>query len=221
MLRWLGRTLSSSIGKKYIMALTGLALIGFLFVHLAGNLLLYSGQNGEAFEAYGKKLEENPLLPFAEIGLLLLFVVHIYYAFRLSAENREARRERYVVRASRGAQTLASASMLVTGLGVLIFLIIHVYDFRIGKMFSEAPASEWKMVRTRLHQPLAAAIYVAGVTALGIHLQHAFRSAFQTLGVSHPRFNYLLVKLGWAVAIVLGVGFVSFPIYFLWTGDSR
>src|SRR5215211_153177 len=147
---WLGKTLSSSIGKKLVMALSGLALIGFLITHLSGNLLIYRGESGEAFDAYEHMLSSNPLLPVAEIALLALFVVHVALAFRLSMQNRESRRQRYAVRASRGEKTLASASMLTTGLVVLFFLVIHLWDFRIGKTSAQDGYSMAEMVRARL-----------------------------------------------------------------------
>jgi succinate dehydrogenase / fumarate reductase cytochrome b subunit len=207
--------LASSIGKKAVMAVSGLLLIGFLVAHLAGNLLIFAGKDGQAFDDYARKLEENPLLPVVEVGLFLLFAVHIALALRVTGENRQARRQGYAIRASMGERTLASASMIVTGIVVLIFLIVHIVDFRVGKLYVEdGPVSLAAMVRKRLHEPLGAAVYLIGVTALAVHLRHAFRSGLQTLGVNHPRLNPLLVRIGWALAIVLGLGFASFPILF-------
>lgn len=91
MLTWLGRVFSSSLGKKALMAATGLLLVGFLIVHLAGNLLLYSGRDGAAFDDDARKLDGNALLPVAEVGLVALFVAHITRAIRVSLENRESR----------------------------------------------------------------------------------------------------------------------------------
>jgi succinate dehydrogenase / fumarate reductase cytochrome b subunit len=219
--RWLRRALASSIGKKSAMAVSGLLLIGFLIVHLSGNLLIFADQQGHAFDEYARKLDDNPLLPVAEIALLALFVVHIALALRVSNENRDARRIGYGVRSSMGAKTIASSTMIVTGSIVLIFLIVHLADFRIGKMFSDAsPFSLAAMVRRRLHEPLGAAIYLAGVAALGVHLRHAFRSAFQTLGVNHPKLNPILVYVGWALAVILAAGFAAFPIAMLARGGA-
>jgi succinate dehydrogenase / fumarate reductase cytochrome b subunit len=189
-----------------------------LVLHLAGNLLLYSGEDGRAFDEYANQIAGNPLLPVAEVALLLVFVVHIALAMRVSIENREARRERYAIRGTLGRRTLASSSMLLTGVLVLIFLVVHLYDFRWVKLISDDPdLSLWKLTKERLSQPIAAFIYLVGVGALGVHLRHAFRSAFQTLGVHHPRWNPAIVFLGWALAIVLALGFASFPVYFLLT----
>lgn len=211
------RILLSSIGKKLLMASSGLLLLGFLVVHLAGNLLLYRGEKGAEFDAYAHTLESNALLPFAEIGLLALFITHIALAFRVSVENRDARHTGYRIRASKGEKTIASASMLITGVIVLLFVIVHLYDFRVGKLFEEeAGVSLAAMVGRRLSTPLGAAVYLSGVAALAIHLRHAFRSACQTLGIDHPNVTPVLGKIGWALAVVLGLGFASFPLFFLW-----
>jgi succinate dehydrogenase / fumarate reductase cytochrome b subunit len=217
---WLRRTFGSSLGRKYLMAATGLLLVGFLVVHLAGNLLIYSGKASADFDAYAAKLDANPLLPVAEIGLALLFVAHIALALRVNLENREARSQGYAVRASLGKKTLASASMVLTGLVVLVFLVVHIYDFRVGKLLQEPAASLGGLVRRRLSTPLGAGVYLLGVGALALHLRHAFRSAFQSLGVNHPRLNPILERASWAVAILFGLGFASFPLYFLLGGGA-
>jgi succinate dehydrogenase / fumarate reductase cytochrome b subunit len=217
---WLSRTFSGSLGRKYLMAVTGLMLVGFLVVHLSGNLLIFAGKSGADFDAYAAKLDGNPLLPIAEIGLAVLFIAHIALALRVNLENREARSQGYVVRASLGKKTIASASMVVTGLVVLVFLLIHLYDFRVGKLSMEPGGSLAGLVRKRLATPLGAGVYLLGVVALSVHLRHAFRSAFQSLGVNHPRLNPLLERASWAVAVLFGLGFASFPLYFLLAGGG-
>jgi len=214
MLSWVGRFLSSSIGKKAAMALTGLGLVGFLVVHLLGNLTLYADDTGEAFNHYAETLEANPFLPVAEIGLALLFAAHIALAVRVTAENREARRQGYRLRASMGERTLASATMIVTGVIVLVFLVVHVADFRIPKLFGRIDDLA-AAVKLRLASPLGAGIYLVGVGALGIHLAHAFKSAFQSLGLNHPRFTPLIARTSVALAVLLFLGFVSFPVVLL------
>ena len=211
------KVLSSSLGKKLLMALSGLALLGYLVIHLAGNLLLF--KSDQEFNEYAHALESNPLLPLAEIALLAIFVTHIAFAFRVSAENRDARKIGYRIRASKGAKSVASTSMLITGVVILLFVVVHVYDFRIAKLFQE-DYSLAAMVAERLSTPLGAAVYLFGVAALAIHLRHAFRSACQTLGVDHPALSPWLVKIGWALAIVLGLGFASFPLFFLFKGGA-
>jgi succinate dehydrogenase cytochrome b subunit len=214
---WLRRTFESSLGKKYLVAATGIALVGFLVVHLSGNLTLFADRSGESFDKYAHTLDSNPLLPIAELFLGILFVGHVVFALRSNVRNREARSQGYAVRASLGRKNLSSVSMVVTGLVVLVFLVIHLYDFRVGRLLEPKETSLASLVRDRLSRPLGAGVYLIGVGALAIHLRHAFRSAFQSLGVNHPRLNPLLERLTWAVAILFGLGFASFPIYFMAT----
>jgi succinate dehydrogenase / fumarate reductase, cytochrome b subunit len=230
MLTWLRRTLSSSLGKKYLVALSGFLLAAFLVVHLAENLILFVGGNGAAFNEYAHFLISNPLLPIAEVALAAAFLVHIAFAIRVTFENRRARKDRYAIASSKGKRTLASSSMIFTGLVVLLFLLVHLYDFRIGKDSAGALATYGRdpelfdlagMVRHRLSEPLGAALYLVGVAVLGIHLSHAIRSACQTFGVNHPHLNMLIVRGGIALAILLALGFASFPIYFLVSGGAR
>ena len=215
---WLHRTLTSSIGRKVILALTGLGLIGFLVVHLAGNLTLYADRSGEAFDGYAHALESNPLLPVAEIGLLVLFAIHIGLALKLQFENREARTQRYAARANHGQKTAGSQSMLLTGLLVLGFLVLHLIDFRFA---SRAPEGLAHMVRETLSKPLHGIAYAAFMVMLTLHLSHGFQSAFQSLGANHPRYAPLLRKAGIGLAVVLGIGFASFPIVLIIQGPPK
>ena len=217
MLSWFGRFLSTSIGKKTLMALTGLALVGFLVAHLLGNLTLYTGN--EAFNAYAHQLEElGPLLWVAEIGLLVLFSIHIGLALKTSRENKEARTSRYQVRADHGKRSFASSSMLITGLIIGAFLVIHIIDFRVAKLMGSDSVEDLAVaVRNRLGSPLGAFLYLVGIAALGVHLRHAISSALQTLGANHPKYNDLIRVVGIGLSVLIAVGFASFPIYLLAT----
>ncbi len=191
------------------MSLTGAGLVLFVLVHLAGNLTLYADRSGATFDQYSEKLERNPLLPAAEAGLVTLFLVHIALGIHTALANREARPVRYKELAPHGERTLASVSMLVTGLLILIFLVVHLLDFRLAK---RAPEGLAHMVVERLSTPLGAALYLVGVGALGVHLWHAFQSAFQSLGLHHPRYRPAIQKAGWTLALALGLGFATFPV---------
>lgn len=217
MLLRLGAFLRSSIGRKFAMALTGAALALFVLIHLIGNLTLFADAEGLAFNAYAHTLESSPLLPLAEIGLAALFVVHIYLGIRTALDNRDARPGRYKDLAPHGNRTLASTSMIVTGLLVGAFLVVHLIDFRLAPRDADGLAS---MVVVRLSKPLGAAIYLIGVLALGVHLWHAFQSLFQTLGLNHPRYRPLIVKSGWAFALLIGGGFAAFPVVILAASES-
>ncbi len=217
MLSWLIRTVQSSIGKKALMSLTGLALIGFLFVHLAGNLTYFADSSGETFDHYAETIESNPLLPLAEGGLIVLFLVHIGMAFRVTLQNKAARKHRYAVAASHGGRTAGSRTMVLTGILILAFLILHLIHFRLQKDSIDSFAAAIKM---ELSKPLGAGAYVIGILALGIHLSHAFKSAMQTLGLNHPKYTPILEKVGLLIAVVLTLGFLSFPILVFMGGKA-
>lgn len=213
MKHWLGRFLSSSLGRKYVMAVTGLSLVLFLVAHLAGNLTLFLGD--ATFNAYAHALESNPLLPLAEAGLAGVFLVHIGFALVLMAKNRAARRDRYQSDLGKGAKTLASTTMAITGPLVLVFLLVHLWDFRISKEFAAEGYDLAVAVRERLSSPVGATIYIAGILVLGAHLWHAFQSAFQTLGLGHPRWRLVVQWIGRLVAALIVLGFVSIPFWLL------
>ncbi len=192
------------------MASTGLLLIGFLIAHLAGNLSLYKGEG--VFDEYAHFLGGLEILPLAEFLLALLFVAHITMAILTTLENRGARPVKYAVAASHGKKTVSSTTMFISGLVVLIFLGKHLWDFRLHKeAFEKAPA---EVVQTALSNPLTAMVYILGAIALGFHLFHAFASAFQTLGVNHPKYTPALTWLGRVLAVILALGFASFPLIF-------
>ncbi len=209
------RFLNSSIGRKYVMAVTGLSLTAFLLVHMAGNLTLYAGN--DAFNEYAHLLESNPLLPLAEVGLASLFLVHIVFALLLTKQNKQSRSENYRASLGMGSKTLASTTMWITGPLLLVFLVIHIWDFRIAKELVETyDLSE--MVIDRLRSPLGFGIYAISIAALGFHMWHAFQSAFQTLGVSHPRYRNLIKHTGRLITVLLVAGFGGIPLYLLITG---
>jgi len=211
---------STSVGQKIVMAITGLLLCGFLVTHLAGNLLLYAG--AEKFNHYAETLHSyGPLLNVAEVGLFSLFVAHIGLAFSTSAMNRQARRNNYAEKETKQEPFAlpgggASGWMFVTGMIIAFFLVVHVTDMRLKRnpfldMSSAyengpaAPPNEYLAVRLALTNWTTGA-YVLGLAALGIHLSHGVRSALQTLGLNHPKWNRLLeiVSLLFASAITLG-----------------
>jgi len=209
------RFLNSSIGRKYVMAVTGLSLTLFLLVHMAGNLTLYAGN--EAFNEYADLLESNPLLPLAEAGLLVLFVVHILFAVLLTGRNKTSRSEKYQSNLGMGSKTVASTTMWITGPVLLVFLVIHIWDFRISKeLLEEYDLAQ--MVVDRLRHPLGFVIYTASIAMVGLHMWHAFQSAFQTLGVAHPRYRALIQNTGRLITALLVAGFGGIPFYLFFTG---
>ena len=216
---WLARLFGSSLGKKFLMALTGLLLFGFLVVHLAENLLLYSDSSGAAFNGYASWLSSRSWIPLLEAGLCALFLAHIVQAVRVSLRNRAARRQPYALNPGHGGRTLASTSMLLTGGFVLAFLVLHLAQFRFAPEAQRAHMTQ--LVRSEFEKPLVLAAYLLGLIALAIHLAHGLQSALQSLGVAHPRYTPLLQKLSVLLAVLLALGFGTFPVYFFASGGPR
>jgi succinate dehydrogenase / fumarate reductase cytochrome b subunit len=156
----------------------------------------------------------------AEVGLAALFVCHIALATRLTLDNLQARKQSYVVRASHGQRTAGSATMFITGALLTGYLIKHLLDFRLDAHFLEDPAA---LVKATLSQPQHGLAYVLAALVVGLHLSHGFRSAFQSIGLSHPRLNPYLEKLGIGIATLFAIGFAAFPLYFLfaWNGPAQ
>lgn len=215
------KALSSSVGKKFVMGITGLLLCGFLVAHLAGNLLLFAGP--AAYNNYAHTLHgQAALLLVAEVILYFLFIAHIYLAFRTSAENRAARGQGYAVRKSKldvAPHTTSwplhpEAWMFISGAIVLFFLIVHLGQFA-WEIWLPGPKGEepfTKAIRI-LNDNATAVIYLVGVVILGIHLWHGFASAFQSLGITHPRYEGLIKWTGVVFATVIGLGFASFVFF--------
>ena len=216
-MNWLWKALSSSVGKKVLMAITGLGLCGFLIAHLAGNLLLYVGP--AAYNHYAESLHaQQALLLVAEVGLLLLFVVHIGLSLKVTQDNQTARPIGYEVKQSKLPQApLAKPAreiMFGTGIVILLFLILHLADFKF-ELRAEHVAGELpfdKAVRL-LRDPLSFVVYIVGSLVLGYHVMHGFQSAFQTLGLNHPKYTPTIKKLSVVFALIVGLGFASFPLF--------
>ena len=197
-MKWLLNALSSSVGKKFLMAITGLLLCGFLVAHLAGNLLLPAG--GTLFNDYAKKLHENEgLLMVAETGLFAIFVLHLYLAFSLTGGNVMARGKGYAVTESKREDTISKARpdkwMIGSGIVLLIYLCLHLFDFKLHRLGMDdeltrlADGSEAVTTEVAIHvlkSPVTMIGYAAGFVFLFAHLSHGVSSAFQSLGISHP-----------------------------------
>ncbi|HVE14383.1 MAG TPA: succinate dehydrogenase cytochrome b subunit [Elusimicrobiota bacterium] len=199
---------STSIGKKQVVAVTGLLLCGFLVSHLAGNLLML--KSGQAFDHYAEFLEEHPLLIPAELGLAFVFLAHIFVGLRLAWQNRAARPERYEVTACAGGRTPGSSTMKYTGLFTLVFLMAHIYTFKIQH---PEDTSLFAWVMGWFHYLSYTAFYVLAMLSLGLHLSHGVWSSFQTLGVNNPRYSPYIRFGGVAFAALMAVGFGMLPVW--------
>ena len=214
---WIFRYLTSSVGKKQVMALTGLLLILFLVGHLGGNFLLFLG--AEPFNSYSHALISNPLIIPIELGLLAIFLVHIGLAIWVSIENKLARPDPYAHPLCEGKQGLSSSTMLITGGALILFVIVHLLGLKYGTYYWAAAADGtvirdvYKLVLEYLKNPGMVLFYGASMIVLGIHLTHAFWSACQTIGLSHKKYTPLLRGLSILLALGLAGGFLVVVIF--------
>jgi len=216
----LKRIFDSTIGQKALVGLTGLGLVGFLITHLVGNLTMYAGNDGESFNAYSQALHDlGPLLYAAEIGLLTIFIAHIVLVARLVLKQRESGGGgRYAVANTKrdgGKLGLKSSRMMaVSGTIVLVFIVVHIWDFRLQL---EPDTNLFEMVKTALQEPWRMGLYVVGSFLVGWHVFHGFQSAFRSLGVNHSSWTPALEKAGAWLAVIFGLGFASFPLWIFFT----
>lgn len=208
---------NSSIMKKQMMGVTGLMLCGFLVTHLAGNSLIYVSP--EAFNTYAHKLVTNPAIYVAEAILALIFLSHIFMGIRLTIENKKARPVSYAMKVPTGrGATIASSTMPYTGMIILIFLILHIWQFKFGPYYSVTYGDTemrdlYRLLIEYFRNPLAVVWYIFAMVALGIHVSHGFWSAFQSLGFEHPKYTPCIKTFSKIFAVVIALGFMSFPIY--------
>ncbi|MBI4230835.1 MAG: succinate dehydrogenase cytochrome b subunit [Planctomycetes bacterium] len=203
--------LRSSIGRKVLMAVTGMIMLGFLAGHVAGNLLAFAGR--EPLDAYAKFLRESPTLLWGTRGALLFSVlVHIGAWVRLLETSRAARPVGYDAKVRRGT-TLGARTMAVTGPVILFFVIYHILHFTLGTVHPDfRPHEVYDNVVTGFRQKPVALFYVVAMLALGLHLSHGIWSVFQTVGANHPRYDKALRAGGVAIAAAITAGFASVPV---------
>jgi succinate dehydrogenase / fumarate reductase cytochrome b subunit len=206
---WLIKTVGTSVGKKLLMALTGLAFCGFLAAHLAGNLTLYGG--ADAFNSYAEHLHSlGPLITVAELGLLTLFLVHVLTGLVLFFQNLKARPQRYAVDRSAGGRTVGSRTMPYTGVLILLFIIYHLMNFH---FVDKSHTTIFAIVAAAFANPIQMFLYMAAVIVVAVHVSHGFWSLFQTFGANHPKYMPAIKALGLLFAILMGVGFGFIPVY--------
>jgi succinate dehydrogenase / fumarate reductase cytochrome b subunit len=218
------RPMRTSVGSKFVMALTGLGLILFVLGHMAGNLLIYRGR--EALNSYAHALETSPVLVWtARTGLLAIFVIHIVLGIRLTRQNAQARPVRYVCEQTAVA-SWASRHMLLTGLVILAFVIYHLLHFTFGvtdpRDFKYALPEDPKgyydvagMVVAGFAQWPVSLAYVVAQVFLGIHLWHGAGSWLQSLGLSRQGLYRLVHGFGQVIATAVVLGNSSIPLVIL------
>ena len=213
----LRRVFSSSVGTKLVIGVTGLLLFAYLILHLAGNLMVFGGQ--ETFNHYAHMLASNPLVIPAEIALLVFFLVHIFKAVAMWTRSQAARPVPYEQKAWAGhtsRKSLASSTMIWTGLAIFVFVIVHVAQIKFGAWYQIGDPPVRDLYRTEVEvfsSPIWVSVYVVCMVFIGFHLRHGISSAFQSLGASHPVYTNRLVVLGTVIAILIAGGFAIIPIW--------
>ncbi len=220
-MKWFLDLFSSSLGRKVLMALTGLFLILFLAVHLAGNLQLLKEDGGQAFNIYAKFMTTNPLIKVISYGNYAFILLHIFMAIVLTRQNRAARgNQSYAITGK--SSSLASRNMGILGTLILIFLIIHMKDFWAQMHWGGIPTATYDGVEVKdLYAIVSLAfseawyviLYVVCMIGLAFHLWHGFTSAFQTLGLNHMKYNPVINFVGRSFAVIVPAAFALIPIW--------
>lgn len=214
----LGRVFSSSVGTKLLIGLTGLGLFVYMLLHLVGNVLIFAGP--DTFNEYSHTLISNPLILPIEIGLLAIFVLHVYKAITNYLSNAAARPVRYDRK--KGARhtsrkSVASSTMIWSGLVLFVFIVIHVWQFRYGTWYEtggEMPIRD--LARTEFEvfsNPGWVVLYVIATLLVGLHLRHGISSAFQSIGLDHPVYTRRLTTWGIILAVLIGGGLAIIPVW--------
>lgn len=209
---------SSSIGKKYLMGITGLGLSVFVLIHMLGNCLIFLGS--DAYNTYSHAIiSSKALLYGAEAGLILFFLVHIFLAISLTRANRAARPERYALTThGKKGVSLASRTMIHHGMVILVFTILHLITFKYGPYY-ETTVNDvvmrdlFRLMAEVFQNPGYVAWYVVALFFLGFHLSHGVQSSLQSLGLNHPRYTPMVKKVGAIFAWGVAIGFISQPLY--------
>jgi succinate dehydrogenase cytochrome b subunit len=215
------RVFSTSVGTKLLIGLTGLLLFLYLLLHLAGNLIVFAGP--DTFNGYSHALISNPLVVPVEIGLLGVFLLHIYKAVVMWLGNSRARPVAYQKKAWAGhtsRKSLSSTTMIWTGLLTLLFVGVHLQQFKFGAWYDIGDPPVRDLYRTEAEvfaSPLWVAVYFVSVILVGFHLRHGIASAFQSLGADHPVYTKRLVVAGTVLAILIGGGFAVIPLWVYFT----
>ncbi len=210
------RVLSSSVGSKLLIGATGLGLVLYLLIHVSANLMVFLGP--EVFNGTADRLERIPLLPVIEVGLLLVFLLHVVKTIEMVLDNRRARPVPYALKKFAGPpsrKTVASSTMILSGLWLLAFLIIHVKAFKFSQTYEWAGGGKdfYRLEMDNFRNPLVAGFYVLSMLIVGSHLWHGASSAFQSLGVEGQRVTSKLLVTGRAIAVLIAGAFIAITLW--------
>ena len=205
------RFYETAIGKKIVMAVTGVMLVGFVLVHMTGNLQVLGG--AEKINHYAELLRTSmPLLWTARIVLIAAVVLHVRAALQLYALKAAARPIAYAKKAHRGA-TLASRTMIWSGYGLAIFIVLHILHFTTGTVHTSFIEGDvFHNVTSAFKNPLIAGAYVVSMGFLYMHISHGIFSLTQSLGLSHPRYSATAKIVARVLSVIIAVGFAAVPI---------
>lgn len=210
------RTFSSSVGTKLLVGITGIFLFLYLILHIVGNLMVFLGP--DTFNGYSDFLLSNPLIYPIELGLVLIFLVHVYKAVAMTVANRKARPVAYAQKKYAGPpsrKTLASATMIFSGLWLLLFILIHVRTFKFGTEYETVDGIRdlYRLEMENFGDPLTVAFYVVSMLVVGSHLWHGVASSFQSLGIDSPTWTPRILAAGKIAAVVIAGGFIAIAIW--------
>jgi succinate dehydrogenase / fumarate reductase, cytochrome b subunit len=213
---------NTSIGKKLLVGATGLFLCSFVIVHLAGNIALLKEDGGEAFNTYAAFMGHNPLIQFIAWGLKIIIIVHAFLAIQLTIRNRAARPVKYAVQPGNKTSSWYSRQMAVMGSILFIFLVIHLSQFWWGMHYGaintvlydgKETSNIYEVVWFAFKETWIVALYVIGMFALAFHLIHGFKSACQTFGLNHKKYNGIINFIGvWLFGVLIPLGFAVIPV---------
>ena len=219
---------TSSIGKKIVMALSGLFLITFLIIHVSLNACIWANDHGVMFNKAAHFMGSTEVPRILEIGLFVFFLIHIIQGLIIEAQNRSKRSVGYQISYGNRGSRWYSRSMGLLGTIILLFLVIHWLNFWVPSRFTGVDEIElpdgshvhdmYGLMYTTFASLIIVIIYIIGCISLAYHLAHGFQSAFKTLGVSNKRYHKLLRGLGNAFAIIVPLMFIMMPIsmHFHW-----
>jgi succinate dehydrogenase / fumarate reductase cytochrome b subunit len=220
-MKWFLEMFSSTLGRKLVMALTGIFLITFLLVHLIGNLQLLKNDGGHAFNVYAEFMSTNPLIQIVSKVNMALILGHIVVSALLTIQNRKARgSERYAVGNSTSS-IWSSRNMGILGTIILVFLVIHLKDFWAEMHWGGVPVLDYdgkpvrdlySLVNEWFHVGWYVGLYAFCMIGVAFHLWHGFISAFQTLGLNHLKYNGLISFVGKSFSIIVPALFALIPI---------
>lgn len=213
---------SSSVGKKIIMALTGIFLILFLVVHVCLNACIWANDHGKTFNLAADFMGTNVVIRTLEVGLFIFFIIHIVQGLVLTAHNRSTRAIGNDMKYGNRGSRWYSRSMGLLGTLVLLFLIVHISNFWVPSRWHRVPEFEplssehiadlFGLMQATFSNIAIVIIYVLGCISLAYHLAHGFQSAFRTLGVLNKRYVRMLVNIGNVFSVVVSLAFAMMPI---------